>query len=106
MKMTSAPAWRHALPARNRFIKSHDGAGIRARNDHKLRVASRRTGGFDLFDELPPVDDLFAFIVATALGRHLILNMDTRGADGFHLAHSAHQVDGIAIAGIRIGQDG
>jgi len=70
------------------------------------KSAPRRTSGFNLFHEFPPIDHLFAFIMATAFWRHLILNMDTSRTDSFHLAHSAHQIDSIAIAGVRIGQDG
>jgi hypothetical protein len=31
--------------------------------------------------------------------------MDTSGANGFHLTHSTHQIDGTALAGVRSCQD-
>ncbi len=88
----------------NGFLQSHDRTGVRTGNDDKIRIAARRTGSFDLFHELTPINHLFAFIVAATLRRHLILDMNPRGAHRFHLAHSAHEVDGIAIARISIGQ--
>src|SRR5712691_3913445 len=103
-KMTSAPASRHALP---RAIASSSPMPARASVRAMItKSASRRcTGSLDLFHELPPLHHLFAFIVTTTLWRHLILDMDTSGADRFHLAYGTHQIDGIAIAGVSIGQD-
>src|SRR6266568_4529703 len=89
----------------NRFLEPQAGTGVRTSNDHKVRVAPRRTGRLDFFHEFPPIHHLFAFIVTTTLWRHLIFDMDTSGTDGFHLAHGTHQIDGIAVAGVSIGQD-
>src|SRR5262245_26692647 len=89
----------------NRFLEPHDRTGVRTGYDHKVRVTPRRTGSLDFFHEFPPFHYLFTFIVTATLWRHLVLNMDASGADCFHLAHSTHQIDGIAIAGVSIGQD-
>src|SRR5262249_39878974 len=89
-----------------RFLEPHARTGVCTGNDHKVRVAPRRTGRLDLLHKLPPIHYLFAFIVTTTLWRHLILDMDTSGAHCFHLAYGTHQIDGIAIAGVSISQDG
>src|SRR5262249_26870226 len=78
-----------------RFFEPWPRRGARPGNDHKAPAARPPTARLDLLHDPPPLHHLFAFIVTTTLWRHLILDMDTSGADCFHLAHGTHQIDGI-----------
>ena len=92
-----------AIDALDRGIEPLDGARIRARDDDEVSVLPRIDRGLDLADHLLCADELLALIVAAFLRRELILQMKRRGARLLELAHRAHHIECIAVAGIGIG---
>ena len=80
-------------------------ARIGARDDHKIRVQriARLAGGADFQHGFIPRNHFPPGHMAAALGRHLVFQMHPRhtGADIFF--HRAHHINGIAKAGIGIG---
>src|SRR6185503_21277390 len=84
-----------------------DAARIAARDQHEVRVelAPHAVGRADLADHLLQRYHLLAGYVAAALGRDLVLDVDGGGAGAHEFLHGAHDIDGVAEAGIGIGDD-
>jgi hypothetical protein len=99
---------RFAVGARaaERGVHSLDGAGIGACDDQKFGRAAGLGRGADFFDHLRSGHYAFAFHVAAALRRHLVFNVDCGDARALVIGHGADHVQGIAVAGIRVGNHG
>ena len=81
--------------------------GFGARNDDQVLVAPRVERRLDFVNELFARNqaDVETF-VAGAFGRHLIFDVQRSDASLLELADTAHRVDGVAIAGFTIADDG
>ena len=84
-------------------VEAIDAARVGARDDDEIGIGARRQRGFEFSFHLRQWDDFFAVEMAAALGRDLVLDMNGSDANAFELTHGAHQIDGIAVAGVGIG---
>ena len=81
-------------------------AGIGARDDTEIRVGPAGQGRFQLFYHFRQRDNLFSVQVAAPLGRDLVFDVNGGDADALVFTHGAHEIDGIAISRIGVGDDG
>ena len=95
---------RISLGASDRFIKAATDRShcIGACNDDEIRIASCVTGGADLAGGLFERDHLLASDVAAAFRADLVFDVDGGDTGVFKIAHGAHDVNGIAVAGIGV----
>ena len=95
------------LGAADRFIESAANGGHRvgARDNDEIRIAPRVAGGADLAGRLFECDYLLAGDMAAALRTDLVFDVYGGDAGVFKIAHRAHDVDGVAVTGIGIGDD-
>ena len=90
----------------DRRIEPGRAAGVGARDDDEPVVPPRVRGGPELPFHLLAGDELLALDVAAPLGVHLVLEVDGRDPRRLELPHGAHDVDGVPVPRIRIGNDG
>ena len=77
---------------------------VGARLDDEVRITARLLRGEDLLDHLLGRDDLLALHVAAALGPDLVLEHHAGHARVLERAHRVVDVDGVAVAGVGIGE--
>ena len=82
-----------------------DRARIRAGDDHHVAVPPGIDRGLDLADHLSPADDFLSFVMAAFFRADLVLDMKAGDPGLLVFAHGADHVDGIAVAGVGIGDD-
>ena len=104
--MMSAPASFIGVGALQRSLDAEDGAGVGAGHNHEVGVHAGIHGGLDFAHHFLHGDNLAAHHVAALLGHHLILQLDDGHAGLLVLADGADDVDGVAEAGVGVGDDG
>ena len=91
--------------APDRLVEPGDGARVGARDDHEVAAAARGSGGADLGQPVVARHDLLVVEMAAFLRKALVLDMDAGDPGGLVLAHRAHDVQLVAVAGIGVGDD-
>ena len=85
---------------------TRDSVGVAAGDNHEIRVGARIQSSLNLLHRFFLWDDLLAGEEAALLGEHLILDMHAGHARCFVLANGALDVQGVAIAGVCVADDG
>ena len=93
-------------PALDRGIQPLDGERVGARDQHEIGVGGGVARGAELLGHLGHRDHRLVIVVAAPLREDLILEMERRHPCPFQLPHGAAGVQGIAVAGVGIGDDG
>jgi hypothetical protein len=93
-------------PALDRGVQPLDGERVGARDQHEIGVGGGVARGAELLGHLRHRDHRLVIVVAAPLREHLILEMERRHPRPFQLPHGAAGVQGIAVAGVGIGDDG
>ncbi len=89
----------HALDG---AVEAFDRDGVGARHDQGLARVAGIHRGADFSAHLGGRDQRLAVEMAAALGKVLVLELDRGGAGALELAHGAHDVERIAVAGVGI----
>ena len=92
--------------ARDRVLEPDGLPRIGPRDDDEAAVPARLDGRTELPDLFGDGDDPLPRMCAAALRPDLILEEDAGGAGAHQVAHRAHHVDGVAVAGIGVDHDG
>ena len=104
-KIRSAPASRVEVAALDRVVERGDRAGVGAGDDDEVGIGPVLGGRADLVAELLGGDHLLARDVPALLGRHLVLDVEPGHARLLVFPHRAHDVEGVAVAGVGVRDD-
>ena len=100
------PGLARRLGPRQRLVHPDRGQRVGARDDEEVAAAPGVDRGPDLLEPGLPVDDLLARHVAAPLRPHLVFE-EAPGRPGVdERAHGADHVQGIAVAGVGVDEDG
>ena len=94
-----------SVGALNRPVEAVHRPRVGARNDLEIVVVAAVHRGLDLLDHLAERHHVLALEVAALLGEDLILDLDAGGARALERPHGPPHVEGVAEAGVGIGQD-
>jgi hypothetical protein len=92
------------LRAGDGAVHAFGGRGVGAGDD--VEVAARLAGGGDLGGHVVGVGELLVVEVAAFLGQQLVLDMDGGRARVLEGTDHVHDVEGLAVAGVAIDEDG
>ena len=94
---------KRGVHARDRLFEPDHAAGIRARDQQKIRVCSGRGRGADFGEIFVEWDHGLVVEMPAFFGETLILDVEPGDAALLVLAHRARHVELVAIAGVGIG---
>ena len=100
------PGLRVGEPALDGGVEPLDGERVGARDQHEIGVGGGVARGAELLGHLRHRDHRLVVVVAAPLREDLILEMERGHARPLQLPHGAAGVQGIAVAGVGIGDDG
>ena len=88
----------------NSFVEIGRPACIGAGDDHHVFAAGVERG-VQLADELVSSDELLVVEMAAPLGESLVFELDRSNSGTFIRAHGTHDMQGRAVASVRVGYD-
>ena len=94
------------LAAADTLVEPEGTAGVGAPDDDEVAVAAGLDGSVELGDLLLGGDDALVLEVAALLGPLLVLEDDAGDASLDALTHGADDVEGVAVAGVHVGDKG
>ena len=93
------------LAAAQRLVEVDRGDRVGARDDHHRGIGSRLDRGADLTHELAPRNDLVPREMAAALGRDLVLDVESRHSGRLVRLHGPPHVQRVSVSGVGIGDE-